>query len=292
VSVALDERPGAAVIAGTDEVRVEVGSVLADAALVVPAGIASPLGDIGSVVVEGGIIESHVMAAGLDLGALIVRPTAERMVVRYAIGLACVADYPEAAFRPRATRYTEAAAALAAAACDIAERAGGGRAAIQALADEAQARFTYGHPDERFNDGLDQVPYLSCGLAEGSCVDINTYFVASLRAAGFDAAYLYGYFFPVERGGQTNDMHCWVVTRHAGETLEWDIAHHMKAGLGAVRPARNPRPGWRIALGHSMGHRYRLPGGATLDLKLLAEPLWRRDDGAILPVAPVRIMMR
>jgi hypothetical protein len=60
-----------------------------------------------------------------------------------------------------------------------------------------------------------------------------------VRAAGFEAAYLAGYFFPEERGGPTNDMHCWVVTRHAGEVLAWDIAHHMKADLGTVRPGPN-----------------------------------------------------
>lgn len=51
------------------------------------------------------------------------------------------------------------------------------------------------------------------------------------------------------------------------------------------------RPGWRIALGHSMGHGYRLPGGDSLDLKLIAEPRWHRD-GDILPVEPIRIAMR
>lgn len=108
-----------------------------------------------------------------------------------------------------------------------------------------------------------------------------------MRAAGFEAAYLAGYFFPEERGGLTNDMHCWVVTRHAGEVLAWDIAHHMKAGLGTVRPGLNPRPGRRVAIGHSMGHRYRLPEG-PLDLKLLAQPLWIRD-GHSFDVDPLSV---
>ena len=184
-----------------------------------------------------------------------------------------IGTYPEAAFWPRRTRYTEAAEELAKAARRIAAGTNGGRAAIEGLVEEARARFTYGHPEARFNDGLEQVPYLSCGMTEGSCVDINTYLVAGLRAAGIEAAYLYGYFFPAERDGITNDMHCWVVTRRDGEVLEWDIAHHMKAGLDPVGPALNPRPGRRIALGHSMGHRYALPEG-PLDVKLLAEPLW------------------
>ncbi|MFZ5965441.1 transglutaminase domain-containing protein [Thalassococcus sp. BH17M4-6] len=67
------------------------------------------------------------------------------------------------------------------------------------------------------------MPYRSCGLTSGSCTDINTYLVASLRAAWFEAGYAYGYFFPQDSGGVTHDMHCWVVTHFGGHVLEWDI---------------------------------------------------------------------
>ena len=74
-----------------------------------------------------------------------------------------------------------------------------------------------------------------------------------------------------------------VITRHAGEIRHWDIAHHMKAGLGPTRPALNPRPGWRVALGHSMGHVYGAGDGAVR-LKILAEPMALLDGGALRPL--------
>ena len=139
--------------------------------------------------------------------------------------------------------------------------------------------------------GRTACPSSPAGGLKGSCVDINTYLVAGLRAAGYEAAYLYGYFFPAERGGITNDMHCWVVTRHAGRVLEWDIAHHMKAGHSPVRPTLDPKPGRRVALGHSMGHRYRI-GGEWIDVKLLAEPMWVRGGGRDARGGPPRHLSR
>lgn len=228
---------------------------------------------MGALEVEGGRIEALVNEPDLGLCAAMVGHDGGPITLRYSVAKAPTdTPYPEAAYRPRASRYTTAAPALAEASCAIAMAAGGGRAGIQALVAEAESRFAYDHPVQKFNDGTDSVPYLSCGLTPGSCVDINTYLVASLRAAGFEAAYLYGYFFPAERGGRTDDGHCWVVTRHAGEVLEWDIAHHLKAGLGPTQASPNPRPGERLALTHSMGHSYALPG-RELFLKILGEPL-------------------
>lgn len=247
--------------------------------LLVPAGIATPHGLVGGLEVEGGRIEALANEAELGLCAVLVGHDGGPVTLRYAVDPAPPGTaYPEAAFRPRATRYTTAATALAEASRAIAAAAGGGRDGIEALVAEAESRFAYDHPERRFNDGTDCVPYLSCGLTPGSCVDINTYLVASLRAAGFEAAYVYGYFFRAERGGRTDDGHCWVVTRHAGEVLEWDIAHHLKAGLGPTRPAPNPRPGERVALTHSMGHSYTLPG-QSLFLKILGEPMHLPPDG-------------
>jgi len=67
-------------------------------------------------------------------------------------------------------------------------------------------------------------------------------------------------------------------------------AHHVKAGLDAVTPTLNPRPGQRVAVGHSMGHCYRLPEG-RLDLKLLAEPIWVKNEKDVL-VEPLSIFLR
>ncbi|MGF1446995.1 MAG: transglutaminase-like domain-containing protein [Pikeienuella sp.] len=257
---------------GIAQIEVAVPAATEGARLLLPTGIGTPHDLVTGVSVSGAAIEGHLAAEGLRLGALLLRATGGPIHLTYAVGPGD-GPYPEQAFRPRSNRHTRAAEDLATAARTIAAEAGGGLAAVAALVAEAEARFDYAHPEVRFTDGLDAVPYLSCGRVPGSCVDINTYLVASLRAAGIEAAYLYGYFFPEEKGGVTQDMHCWVATRLGGEVQEWDIAHHIKAGLGATQAGLNPRPGRRVALGHSMGHSYALPEG-RLDLKLLAEPVW------------------
>lgn len=252
--------------------EVEIAGPLDDLILA-PTGTTTCHQAVTRLTVTGGRIEAVATEPDLGLGAALIKPEGGSVLLRYAVE-DCHQDaaYPEAAFRPRDNRHTRAATALAAASRAIAREAGGGRAGIEALVAEAEARFAYDHPEQRFTDGLDAVPHLSCGLTPGSCVDINTYLVASLRAAGYEAAYIYGYFFPQERGGMTDDGHCWVVTRHAGEILEWDIAHHLKAGLGPTRPGLNPRPGERVAVTHSMGHRYDL-GSRNVALKVLGEPM-------------------
>jgi hypothetical protein len=249
--------------------------------ILVPAGTVAPHRAVRGVSVTGGRVQTVLTEADLGLSALLITPEAETVTLHYdLVEKPSGGAYPEAAFIPRNTTHTRAAAELARASRDIAARAGGGRAGIEALVAEAEARFAYGHPESRFTDGEDAVPYLSCGLTEGSCVDINTYLVASLRAAGYEAAYFYGYFFPEERGGFTDDGHCWVVTRHDGQTLEWDIAHHIKAGLGPTRPALNPRPGERVAVTHSMDHWYHT-SGRDFAVKILGEPLRVRAGGQL-----------
>lgn len=252
---------------------VDIAELPAGASLLAPTGITTPHDAVGALVLSGGSIDAVLREPDLALGAVQIRADGGPLRLLYRVQDAPPdARYPEDMFRVRRNRFTLAADDLAEASRAISEKAGGGMAGIAALVAEAEARFDYAHPEKRFNDDTEAVPYLSCGVAPGSCVDINTYLVASLRAAGFEAGYIYGYFFPAGSGGITHDMHCWVVTRHAGEVLEWDIAHHMKARLGKTRPGLNPRPGRRIAIGHSMGHRYDWSGAGDL-LKLLAEPI-------------------
>lgn len=186
-------------------------------------------------------------------------------------------SYPAEMFIHRSNRFTEAAEDLVRNARSISAAAGGGAAGIAAIVNEAAERFTYGHPIDRFYDGHDQIPSLGCGVAEGSCVDINTYVIASLRAAGFEAGYLYGYFFPKEKMGNANDGHCWVVTRHEGQTLEWDIAHHLKLGTRRIQSGLNPRPGHRVACSHSMGLSF--PQLGIENLKVLGEAGWVDGKG-------------
>lgn len=261
------------------QLEIEVTGLKPGARLLAPAGMCSPEDAVSATTVTGGEIVTVALEPELGLAALWIEAAGTSVTLNHAIAPAPIDQgYPEAIYTPRTNRYTVAADSLAEASRAIATKAGGGRAGIDALVAEAEARFTYDHPEVRFNDGTDRVPYLSCGTTPGSCVDINTYLVASLRAAGYEAGYVYGYFFPAEKGGVTHDMHCWVVTRHASEVLDWDIAHHMKAGLGPTKPGLNPRPGWRVALGHSMGHTYRM-GETLAQLKLLAEPMQRGPGG-------------
>ncbi|MBF9038985.1 transglutaminase family protein [Rhodobacterales bacterium LSUCC0246] len=242
-------------------------------ALLAPTGIMTRYQDITSFGVQGGRITSLLHETDLGLSAAMILPDRDTVTLSYAIDEARVGRaYPTVAFEPRDSRYTIASEELQCASQEIAQAAGGGAAGIAALVAATEARFAYDHPIEKFNDGMERVPYLSCGLTPGSCVDINTYLVASLRGAGYEAAYVYGYFFPEARGGFTDDGHCWVVTRHAGTVLEWDIAHHMKAGLGPTKPGLNPRPGARVAVTHSMGQRY-CGKGLDLEVKVLGEPM-------------------
>jgi len=261
---------------------VEIVDLAPGARLLAPAGMATPSDTVAAASVTGGRIAAVLPEAELGGAALDISAEGGPLTLSYEIAPGGPA-YPEVMFAPRATRYTTPADDLAQASRELARAAGGGMAGIAALVAEAEARFAYAHPDVRFNDGTEAVPYLSCGLTPGSCVDINTYLVASLRAAGFEAGYVYGYFFPAEKGGVTDDQHCWVVTRHDSAVQHWDIAHHMKAGLGPTRPALNPRSGWRVALGHSMGHRYGHGAGAVA-FKLLAEPMAIAADGRPGPV--------
>jgi len=152
---------------------------------------------------------------------------------------------------------------------------------VQRIVTHTASLFDYGHPTQRFNDGHNEVPVIACGTAKGSCVDINTYLITALRVAEIPTVYFAGYFFPQERGGITNDMHCWVATwTNNRGWQEWDIAHHMKMGLGAdeVRPGYNPKPGRRFALSYGRGLTFDIHG-MELFLSHLSEPTWVFADG-------------
>ncbi|WP_298821769.1 transglutaminase-like domain-containing protein [uncultured Roseibium sp.] len=209
--------------------------------------------------------------------AALVTPVAGQVVeIRYVFSEAGP-GYPDSIFVPHRNRFTVAAEALVFDAINISEAQPDEHTAIQALVNAAAEKFRYAHPQVRFNDGCDEVPYLACGTSEGSCVDINTYLIASLRAAGFEAAYVTGYFFPEEKSGCCSDMHCWVVTRHDGVVLEWDIAHHLKMGTRDICCGLNPKPGDRVAVAHSMGLTF--PELGIEGEKLIAEPAWVNQAG-------------
>lgn len=251
------------------------GGAAAGRRLLAPVGVTTPHRTPLRFDVEGaGLALTGETQTG-QMAALMTPDSDGPVTLTYAYA-AGGSGYPEAAFVHRPNRFTQADDALARDARRIAEQAGGGRAGIAAIVNDAARKFTYGHPHARFNDGLEAIPHLACGLTEGSCVDINTYTIAALRAAGFEAGYVTGYFFPDEKDGTCEDMHCWVVTRHDGVVAAWDIAHHLKLGTREVRSGLNPRPGTRVAIGHSMGLDF--PELGIRAMKLLAEPVW--VDGA------------
>ena len=242
--------------------------------LLVPTGLSTPHAAPLSVAVTGA--ELRLIAdPGAAQHAMVLTPTADRVAIDWRF-TTTGAPYPQALFDRRDSRFTRSAAALSVEVRDIAD--GRDPAGIKALADHIAGLFTYGHPQQGFNEGAEEIPQI-CSLTVGSCVDINAYFIAACRAAGYEAGYVTGYFIPAEKRSHCEDMHCWVVTRVGGLVQEWDIAHHLKLGTRDIRPGLNPKPGVRVAMAHSMGLNF--PAAGLTDIKLIAEPWWIEPDGSL-----------
>jgi hypothetical protein len=238
-------------------------------ALIAPGGLVTPHGSCTGFTVEGGEAVKCIEAT-TGQSAFKVSPTSGSIALTWRFDSKACGPYPQAMFAQRDNRFTRFADALAS---EAATAAGDlhGLSRAKAVARAAAERFSYGHPETVFNEGLDEVPALGCGLVEGSCVDINTYFIAALRAAGIEAGYATGFFFPSEKSDHCTDGHCWVITRIDGETQEWDIAHHLKLGTRDIQPGLNPKPGFRAGVFHSMGLDF--PDLGITELKALIEPL-------------------
>ncbi|MEM9797095.1 MAG: transglutaminase domain-containing protein [Pseudomonadota bacterium] len=247
--------------------RISYSCAPAGASVLVPGGMTTPHGATKTRIVAGGTARPVTEATTGQTAWLV--EGADTLAIAWDV-LDTTAPYPDAVFRPKPSRYSRAADALMSEAHEMAGDRADLDAAI-AIACGTAERFTYGHPENRFNDGLEEIPALGCGLTEGSCVDINTYFIAALRAVGIEAGYVTGFYIPAEKGDHCEDGHCWVVTRIGGETQEWDVAHHLKMGSRAIRPGLNPKPGWRAACFHSMGLDF--PELGLTDVKAVIEPL-------------------
>lgn len=183
-----------------------------------------------------------------------------------------------AAFEPEKCPLTTAAAELASVACSLAVADRDGRAGIARIVADTSERFSYASipENERWYYGRDAVPAVAC--ATGNCIDINTYLVAALRAAGYEAAYLTCYFVPDTDGPAAPGMHCWVRTRHEGVAEDWDIAHFKKAEREDVHAALNPIPGRRYALSYGRSHVYPWRGLA-IEISTPSEPMWVLPSG-------------
>ena len=238
------------------------------AQVLAPAGFDTPHATCQAVLVSGGT-ERAVTEATTGQTAFLIEANGPELSLTWTFRSGAGPAYPDGLFQPHPSRFTRFADEIVAETAEIAPRAAQADRAI-AIARATAERFTYGHPEARFNDGHEVIPALGCGIVEGSCVDINTYFIAALRAAGIEAGYVTGVFFPEEKQGTAEDGHCWVVTRIDGICQEWDIAHHLKMGTRAVAPGLNPKPGFRAALFHSMGLDF--PECGVRQEKALIEP--------------------
>lgn len=252
--------------------------------LLIPMGLDTPQARIDAVRTTGGPARI-LREASTGQRVRHIRLESDEIEVRWDFGEQ-PGRYDDAVFTAHPSRHTRAAQALLdevdqiAPGLDPLDRA-------EAIACATARRFTYGHPEHRFTDGLEEIPALGCGMAVGSCVDINTYFLAALRAAGIAAGYVTGFFFPQEKNGSCDDGHCWVVTRIDGQDLEWDIAHHLKMGTRVIRPGLNPKPGFRAACFHGMGLGF--PDLGLTDVKALIEPLCLSQGTRVPLTAEIRL---
>ena len=137
--------------------------------------------------------------------------------------------------------------------------------------------FAYGHVEQRFTEGKAQVPSL-CGITNGSCVDINTFLIASARNLGIKVQYLAGYWFHPERS-HTHDMHCWLAFEVDMQMLFWDVAHHLKWGVADLHSSLNPAGGRRWLMSYGRGLEFDTPNG-KVSISHFAEPIWVLSDGS------------
>lgn len=252
---------------------VDVVVARAQGPIFAPAGVSSPASDCTGCCAIGGTVQRFIEpTSGQDVPQ--VDPEAGTVTLRHAFS-GKPARYPDAIFRPAPSRYTLAAQAL----CDEAvQLAGHGDPLERAirLARGVAKKFPCGHPEVKHHDGLDDIPHLAFGLTEGSCIDIHTCLIAAFRAAGIEAGYLVGDFFPDT--GPCTGGHCWVVTRIDETTQEWDVSHFLQIGRRDIEPALNPKGCLRVPVGQSMD--LSLPGTAAQGVKLLVEPMVVRGGTA------------
>ena len=243
-----------------------------------PVGLSTPQSGAAGLTVMGGRV-ALVAQPGTGQTLAHITPDGGPVILRHAFD-GIPAAYPDTFFVPVLSRYTRAAESLLDEVADIGSTAG-------EIACAVAQRFDYGHPERRFFEGhVDSLPALGCDRGTGSCVDINMYFLAALRAAGIEAGYVAGAFFPAEKGDWCSDGHCWIVTRSADGIQEWDIAHHLKLGRRDVAPGLNPRPGFRVALSHGLG--LTMPGGGVV--RILAEPVLAAPPHAHVAARSIRLV--
>ncbi|MCI4660486.1 MAG: hypothetical protein MRY63_01515 [Neomegalonema sp.] len=188
---------------------------------------------------------------------------------------------PDWVWEVQRNRFTNAAPDLVETAAHLASGAMTQRQALRRLIDNAAGIFAYDHPEEDFNEGHDAVPML-CGTTKGSCVDINTYLLASALSLGIKGQYIAGYWFHPHKTA-TLGMHCWLAFEPDGELVFWDLAHGLKwaQSLGAkVEEGLNPAGGRRLAMSCGRGLRFATPHG-EVQISHFSEPVWIGPQGRL-----------
>lgn len=172
-------------------------------------------------------------------------------------------------------RHTRAADDLVELARTIVGPADDRRTAIQRLIEHAAEIFGYGHRDNYLYEEKEEISTF-CGVAKGSCVDINTYVMAAARSLDIPVQYLAGYWIHPQKN-KTHDMHCWLVFQVDGEPLFWDLAHHLKWGVEKLAPGLNPAGGRRVPMSCGRGLCFPTPHG-EVEISHFAEPVWILPD--------------
>jgi Transglutaminase-like superfamily len=156
-------------------------------------------------------------------------------------------DFPDWVFEPTGGRHETPSSPLLALMRELAPETLVAVDRVERIIRHVEGRFAYGVRDVGLGDDADAMPALACDTHLGTCVDTHSYAVAAMRAAGIEAAYISGLFFP-EGAIASEPGHCWLVVRAEGAPHHWDISHFLKYGLGPVRPILNPKPGFRYAM--------------------------------------------
>jgi hypothetical protein len=228
--------------------------------------------------------------------------TAEALVDSTGVQRALLAEFPRGAHRQPITfalsdrgelvrghfDRREDTARLAADVFELAEDIGllecdGETARLRKIVDALASKFQY-------RSGFSNDAPLTCDVLTGNCLSINEAFLKLAKVAGIPSAYYIGYFFESEKPLKSRDWHCWVSTLGAEGFESWDIAHHLKRGLGAVRAALNPVPGVRFATSVGRNLSFRVPAG-QVDVPHLCEPRWIMSNGAAVP-CEVTVLLR
>ena len=146
---------------------------------------------------------------------------------------------------------------------------------LSKIVDALAAKFQY-------RSGFTNHSPLTCDILTGNCLSINEAFLKLAKVAGIPSAYYIGYFFECDQPLRSKDWHCWVSTLTSQGFESWDIAHHLKRGLGGIRPALNPVPGTRFATCVGRQLTFSLPVG-EMTMPHLCEPRWILDNGTSTP---------